>query len=105
AFNPLKAVHPKFHHLVASGLVSAFKKIWHESWGPRMEYILRYALLTLLEVPDATLLDIQPLLTNKEYRVKALQYVTAPHTKAYWTDEFDKYTPSFRNEVIAPILN
>lgn len=105
AFNPLKGIHPKYHHLVASGLISAFKKIWHESWGPGMEYRLRYTLLTLLEVPDATLLDIQLLLTNKEYRTKALLYVTAPHTRAYWINEFDRYSPKFRNEAITPILN
>lgn len=104
-FNPLKGVHPKYRHLVASGLLSAFKKIWFENWGPRMEYVLRYALLTLFEVPDATLLDIQPLLTDKEYRTKALLYVTTPHVRAYWLQEFDKYTPTFRNEVISPILN
>lgn len=54
AFNPLKGVHPNFHHLVASGLVSTFKKIWTDSWGPRLEYILRFTLLTLLEYPHAT---------------------------------------------------
>lgn len=70
-----------------------------------MEYILRYALLTLLEVPDATLLDIQPLLTDKEFRTKALQYVTSKHIRAFWQNEFDKYAPSLRNEAIAPILN
>lgn len=105
AFNPLKGVHPKYHHLVASGLVGTFKKIWHQSWGPRMEYILRYALLTLLQVPDSTLLDIQPLLTNKEFRDSKLRYITQAHILAYWNDEFEKYSPSFRNEVIAPILN
>lgn len=105
AFNPLKGIHPKFHHLVAGGLISTFKKIWHESWGPRLEYILRFALLTLLEVPDATLLDIQPLLTNKEFREKCLQYVLAPHVVNFWLNEFGKYSPSFRNEAIAPILN
>ncbi len=59
AFNPLKAVHPKYHHLVASGLVSTFKKIWADSWGPRLEYILCFALLTLLEFEYAlfTFLD------------------------------------------------
>src|ERR1043165_1173607 len=77
AFNPLHAVHPNFHHLVASGLVSVFKKIWGDtSWGPRMEYILRFALLTLLEYPEATLLDIQPLLTDSQYRDRILAYVT-----------------------------
>src|SRR5579871_4940184 len=70
AFNPLHAIHPKYHHLVASGLISTFKKMWADSWGPRLEHILRYALLTLLEYPDATLLDIQPLLTNMMFRNK-----------------------------------
>jgi len=105
AFNPLKGIHPKYHHLVASGLVSTFKKIWSDSWGPRMEYILRFSLLTLLCVPDATLLDIQPLLTDIEYRTKALSYVTDEHILAYWSKEFDAYTNTFRNEAISPILN
>ena len=105
AFNPLKGVHPKYHHLVASGLVSTFKKIWSESWGPRMEYILRFTLLTLLCVPDATLLDIQPLLTDKETRTKALEYVGDEHILAFWYNEFEKYSPTLRNEAIAPILN
>lgn len=105
AFNPLKGIHPKYHHLVASGLISTFKKIWHESWGPRMEYILRFTLLTLLEVPDATLLDILPLLVDKEYRQRALAYCTQEHIYSFWANEYEKYTPSFRSEVISPILN
>jgi len=105
AFNPLKGIHPKYHHLVASGLISTFKKIWIDSWGPRMEYILRFSLLTLLCVPDATLLDIQPLLTDIEYRNKALSYVTDEHILAYWENEFGTYTKTFRNEAISPILN
>src|ERR1035437_5915838 len=76
AFNPLKGIHPNYHHLVASGLISTFRKIWADSWGPRLEYILRFSLLTLLEYPDATLLDIQPLLTDIYFRNKVLSYVT-----------------------------
>ncbi len=105
AFNPLKGIHPKYHHLVASGIVSTFKKVWSESWGPRMEYILRFTLLTLLFVPDATLLDIQPLLTDKEVRAKALSYITDEHILSFWHNEFDKYSPTLRAEVISPILN
>jgi len=105
AFNPLKAVHPKYHYLVASGLVSTFKKIWSESWGPRMEYILRFTLLTLLCVPDATLLDIQPLLTDKDKREKCLSYVEEETILSFWKNEFEKYSPTLRNEAIAPILN
>lgn len=104
-FNPLKAVHPNYYHLVASGLVSTFKKIWAESWGPRLEYILRFSLLTLLEYPDATLLDIQPLLTDVLFRNKVLSYVTNQHTLSFWKNEFDKYSPALRAEAITPILN
>ena len=104
-FNPLKGIHPKYHFLVASGLISTFKKIWSESWGPRMEHILRFTLLTLLCVPDATLLDIQPLLTDKESRKRALIYVDDDGIRSFWFNEFDKYSPTLRNEAIAPILN
>ena len=105
AFNPLKAVHPDYHHLVASGLISTFKKIWADSWGPRLEYVLRFALLSLLEYPDATLLDIQPLLTDMYFRNRVLTYVTNEHTLQFWRNEFDKYSPALRSEVISPILN
>ena len=105
AFNPLKWINPRFHFLVASGLISTFKKIWSENWGPRMEYILRYTLITLLSVPDATLLDIQPLLTDKDFRARALRYVSDRHVIAFWRSEFDKYSPTLRNEAISPILN
>lgn len=105
AFNPLKAVHPDFHHLVASGLISTFKKIWADSWGPRLEYVLRFSLLTLLEYPHATLLDIQPLLTDTYFRNKVTSYVTNQHTLQFWRNEFDKYPPALKSEVISPILN
>ena len=105
AFNPLHGVHPNYHHLVASGLVSVFKKLFADSWGPRMEYILRFTILTLLEYPDATLLDIQPLLTDIEYRTQVLSYVKNEHTLAYWHNEFAKYSPTLRAEAISPILN
>jgi len=105
AFNPLHGVHPNYHHLVASGLVSVFKKLFAESWGPRMEYILRFAILTLLAYPDATLLDIQPLLTDTLHRDKILAYVTNEHTIAFWQNEFLKFSPTLRAEAISPILN
>lgn len=105
AFNPLHAVHPNYHHLVASGLISTFKKIWSDSWGPRLEYILRFALLTLLQYPRATLLDVQPLLTDKDFRETILEKITDDFILSFWRKEYDKYTPSFRSEVISPILN
>lgn len=105
AYNPLHAVHPNYHSLVASGLISTFKKIWADSWGPRLEYILRFSLLTLLQYPYATLLDIQPLLTDPQFCENVLEYVKDDYIFDFWRKEFGKYSPAFRNEVTAPILN
>lgn len=105
-FNPLNNVPIGYHHLVAFGLVSVFKKIWGElSWGPMLENILRFTFLTLLEYPDATLLDIQPLLTKANVRAEILTHVKNEYTLAFWLDQFNKYTPSQRAEAISPILN
>lgn len=104
-FNPLHKVPAHQHHIVASGLISTFKRIWSDSWGVRMEYVLRYTLLTLLSYPVATLLDIHSLLTRPEFRKHVLGYVSESHIKDFWELEFEKYAPKFRNEVVAPILN
>jgi len=105
AFNPIKNINPDLHHLVCSGLLSTFKKIWADSWGPRLEYILRFSLMTLLEYRHGTLLDITKILTDKEFRYQVLSKIRNEHTLAYWYNEFDKYSPNFRNEAISPILN
>lgn len=105
AFNPLRNVHPEFHHLVCSGLLSTFKKIWADSWGPRLEYILRFSLLTLLEYRQGTLLDIQPLLTDKEFRNGILSFIQNQHILDFWYKEFEKYSPNLKSEAISPILN
>jgi len=104
-FNPLRNIHPDNHHLVASGLISTFKKIWADSWGPRMEYILRFAILTLLEYRHSTILDIQPLLTDSYFRTGILMRVKNPHLLAFWQSEFEKYPPALKAEAVAPILN
>lgn len=105
AFNPLYHIHPSQHYLVASSLVNTFKKIWIDSWGPRLEHILRYSLLTLLCYPHATLLDIQPLLTNSSFRNHVLLYVTDTAIIEFWQKEFEVFAPQFRNEMISPIIN
>ncbi len=105
AFNPLSGILPKYHSLVAAGLISTFKKIWIDSWGPRMEYILRFSLLTLLKIPHSTLLDIQPLLTNREVRAAAMNAITDEIILGFWHNEFDKYSPTLRAEAVSPILN
>jgi len=104
-FNPLHGVPLEERHLVASEIVMAFKKIWIDSWGPRLEYILRYAILTLLEYPVATLLDIQPLLLDQAFRNLVLHYTDNSTILSFWHNEFDKYPPSLKTEAIMPILN
>lgn len=104
-FNPLQAIHPEYHHLVASALITSFKKIWSDSWGPRLEYILRNALMSLLNYPNATLLDIQPLLTDYVFRSKVMSYQKEATLISFWVNEFEKYPAPLRSEAIAPILN
>lgn len=104
-FNPLHNVPAAERHIVASEIVLAFKKIWADSWGPRLEYILRFAILTLLEYPAATLLDIQPLLLDQGYRNLILHYTDNTAILSFWHNEFDKYPPTLRADAIMPILN
>lgn len=104
-FNPLNGVSPSDYHLVASGLITSFKKIWHESWGPRMEHILRFTILSLLEYPFATLLDIQPLLTDPAFRKHVVSFVSNQATKDFWQNEFEKYSPNLKSEAVSPIIN
>lgn len=104
-YNPLRAPDPSRRYLVASGLISAFRKVWSESWGPRMEHILRHALLTLAEFPGSTLLDLPRLLTDQPFRRSVVDRVTDVQVQAFWRTEFDRYSPNFRSEAVAPILN
>ncbi|MFX1535703.1 MAG: type IV secretory system conjugative DNA transfer family protein [Promethearchaeota archaeon] len=105
AFNPLEKVHPDNYHLVVSGIISVFKKIWVDFWGPRLEHILRHSILTLLEYQNSTLLDLPKLLTNKEFRNKTLRSVSNPQIREFWFNEFEKYSVWLRSEAISPILN
>jgi len=105
AFNVLERVESDQRHLVASGLVGVFKKIWADSWGPRLEYVLRNTILALLEYPGSTLLGIMRILVNKEFRKKVVDRLTDPVVKSFWTDEYPKYPDRLRAEAIAPIQN
>lgn len=105
AYNPLFNIPTNQHHIAVSGLVSTFKKIWVDSWGPRLEYILRFSLHTLLEYSHATLLDIQPLLTDHTFRNHVLRYCTSTSIQLFWQNEFNAYSPALRAEAISPILN
>lgn len=105
AFNAVEKVDVKERHLVSSGLISIFKKIWADSWGPRLEYVLRNAILALLEYPESTLLGVMRMLSDKEYRKMIVENLTDPVVKQFWIDEFGKYSSKFEVEAIAPIQN
>jgi hypothetical protein len=103
--NFLEKVEPAHRHRIVSGLISVFKKIWHEFWGPRLEHLLRFALFSLLDYPESTLLDVTRLFTDLTFRSKVLTFVTQEAIKAFWQNEFEKYSPWLRSEAISPILN
>jgi energy-coupling factor transporter ATP-binding protein EcfA2 len=105
SYNPLANVAAEDRHFVVTGLLNTFKKIWLLSWGNRLEHILRFTLLALLEYPGATLLDVTRMLTNESFRVSVLHGVRDSYVLAYWFNEFAKYPAAFRQEAISPILN
>jgi hypothetical protein len=93
-------VDPGRRHLAASGVVGAFHKTWVDFWGPRMEYILYNAVRTLLDAPDASLLDLPRLLTDDQYRRRMLDSVADPRVKEFWLKEFAAYPPHSRVEAL-----
>ena len=105
AFNPLEKVGMEYRHLIASGIMGVFKKIWVDAWSARMEYILNNTLLALLEFPDSTLLGIMRMLADKDYRKKIVDNVQDPVIKAFWTNEFARYSQRFEVEAVAAIQN
>ncbi len=105
ALNILEKVDENLQHIVASGLLGVFKKLWADSWGPRLEYVLRNAILALLDYPGSTLLGIMRILTDNDYRKKVTQKIKDPVVRSFWVDEYERYPDKFKVEVIAPIQN
>lgn len=103
--NPLEVTNATYRELVASGIVSIFYKLYSYSWGPRLEYILRNTILSLLYVPDATLLQVPEILTNDNYRSRVVEKLDDPVIRNFWLNEFNKMTPQLRAEAVMPILN
>lgn len=103
--NPLDTNRKATRHLVASELLSVFKKLWADSWGPRTEHILRNTLLALLELPQTTLSDAQRLLADFEYRQALITVLEDGPVKKFWVKEFEQYSKNFRTEAISPIQN
>lgn len=105
AFNPLEEVGPEFRHLVASGIMGVFKKIWVDAWSGRMEYILNNTLLALLETPGSNLLGIMRMLNDAKYRKDIVTSLKDPVVKGFWVNEFGKWNEKFQTEATAAIQN
>lgn len=105
AFNIMEDVGYDKRHLVVSGLMAAFKKIWVDAWSARMEYILTNTLLALLEYPDATLLGVNRMYTDKSYRKKVVENIKDPVVKDFWVKEFATYTDRYTQEATPAIQN
>ncbi len=105
SFNVMEDVGQDKRHLVVSGLMSTFKKIWVDAWSARMEYILTNALLVLIEYPDTTLLSVNRIFNDKAYRLKVVDYCTDPAVKSFWVDEYANYTERFAAEALPAIQN
>ena len=104
-YNPLTYVSAEHRPLVASGLIDALKKQWADAWGARMEHLLRYALLALLERPNATLRDLIPLFLDKDFRREVVAAVTDEAVRRFWTAEFPKLNYRTTLDGVAPIAN
>lgn len=105
AFNPLAGVVPAKRALAASGMLSAFKSIWADSWGPRLEHILRNSLIALFDQEQATLADIPRLLDDEEFRRRVVSNVQSEQVRSFWMKEYPGYPARFRAEAIAPLQN
>ena len=105
AFNPLELSDPTRKPNVCSEVIGVLKRMFGDSWGPRLEHILRYTLLALLDRPDSTLLDISRILTDKDFRKETLEYCTDVTVLQFWKQEFGQWNEKQVNESIAPVLN
>src|SRR3990167_5449425 len=104
-FNPLEVGDPSLKGHVSSELVGVLKRLFAESWGPRLEYILRYTLLALLDYPNSTMLDITRMLTDRKFRDLVITHIDDPVVKNFWITEFASWNERFATEAVAPVLN
>ena len=105
AFNVMEKVDFRYRHLIAGGLMGVFKKVWPDVWSARMEYILNNTILALLEYPDSTLLGVNRMLADVEYREKVVAKITDPMVKSFWVTEYARYTQRYEIEATAAIQN
>lgn len=104
-FNPLEVTDPSQKTNISSEVIGVLKRMFEESWGPRLEYILRYTILALLDRPNTTMLDITRMLTDKAFRKETLSYCKDTVVMQFWNVEFASWNDKFAAEAIAPVLN
>lgn len=104
-FNPMEVIDPNMKSHISSEVIGVLKRMFGESWGPRLEYILRYTILALLDYPDTTLLDITKMLTDKKFRKKVVENCSDTVVKQFWNIEFASWNDKFAAEAISPVLN
>ncbi len=104
-FNVMEKVDKEHRHLVASGLMGVFKKIWPDVWSARMEYILNNTILALLDYPNSTLLGINRMMADKDFREKVIDKITDPVVKSFWTKEFSSWSQQYAIEAVSAIQN
>src|SRR6267154_882573 len=104
-FNPATRIAPGRRALAAAGIVSAFKHLWSDSWGPRLEHFLFHGVAALVSRTHATLIDLPRLYTDDNFRERVLRSVTDPESLRFWREEFPSYTKTLRADAVAPILN
>ncbi|MDR0397768.1 MAG: type IV secretion system DNA-binding domain-containing protein [Candidatus Nomurabacteria bacterium] len=105
AFNPLEVTDQNRKPNISSEVIGVLKRMFGDSWGPRLEYVLRYTILALLDRPDATMLDITRMLTDKNFRKDTLEYCKDVSVLQFWKAEFGQWSEKQVNEAIAPVLN
>jgi hypothetical protein len=105
AFNPIEKVEPAYRQQVATGLIEVFKKIFGSNWSPRLEHVMRMTILALLDAPEASVMSILLLLTDREYRQEVIKTIEDQVVKNFWTNEFASWSEKFDSEAIMPVLN
>jgi len=104
-FNPLEVTNPEQKSNISCEVIGVLKRMFGDSWGPRLEYILRYTILALLDRPSTTMLDISRMLTDKKFRKETLSYCKDTVVLQFWNVEFASWNDKFAAEAIAPVLN
>ncbi len=105
AFNPLEKVDEKFKMQITIGFIDIFKKLFGSNWSNRLEHVLRYTTLALLDSPNTTVLSIMKMLSDKNYRQKIIARIEDSVVKNFWVNEFAGWSEKFDAEAITPLLN